>query len=148
MLAMSKLLHIVAAIIWLGGMTFMLQALRPVVIAQLEPPVRLPLLASVLRRFFWAVWLSIAVLLASGLAMLLAAGMARAPLGQHLMLVIGMAMALVFTHLFFGPFRLLRQAVAEGNWTAGGTQVGRLHRGVVTNFVLGWLAVAAVVLIR
>lgn len=148
MFAVSKLLHLVAAIVWLGGMTFMLQALRPVAIAQLKPPVRLPLLTSVLTRFFAAVWLSIAVLLATGLAMLLAVGMARAPWGQHLMLAIGSVMFLIFAHLFFGPFRRLKQAMAAGDWPAGGAQLGKLHQGVVANFVLGWLAVAAVMLLR
>ena len=148
MFAVAQLLHLAAAIVWLGGMAFVLLALRPVAIAQLAPPVRLPLLTAVLARFFQAVWLSIAVLLSTGLAMLLPVGMARAPLGQHLMLATGMVMALIFAYLFFGPFRRLRQAVAAGNWPAGGVQIGRLHRGVVANFVLGWLAVAAVVLLR
>ena len=61
--ALSKLLHLSAAIVWLGGMTFMLMALRPVAGAQLQPPQRAPLLLAVMGRFFPLVWLSIAGLL-------------------------------------------------------------------------------------
>ena len=44
--ALMKFLHIAAAIVWLGGIVFMLFALRPAA-AQLAPPQRLPLPASV-----------------------------------------------------------------------------------------------------
>ena len=43
-----KFLHLGAAIVWLGGMAFMLAALAPALQAQLQPPQRLPLLAAVL----------------------------------------------------------------------------------------------------
>ena len=66
-------LHLAAAIFWMGGMAFMLFALRPAAHAQLQPPLRLQLLAEVLRRFFALVVLSIVVLLATGAPMLLQA---------------------------------------------------------------------------
>ena len=40
--ALMKFLHIAAAIVWLGGISFMLFALRPAAAAQLAPPQRLP----------------------------------------------------------------------------------------------------------
>ena len=148
MYMLANFLHLAAAIVWLGGMFFMLWALRPVAVATLAPPVRAPLLAAVLGRFFAAVWASIAVLLASGLAMLLATGMKNAPLGQHLMLGIGLLMFALFGHIWFGPFRRLKQGVAAADWPAAGLQMAKMHPFVVGNFVLGWIAVAAVVFVK
>ena len=74
MTALMKFLHIAAAIVWLGGICFMLFSLRPAAAEQLAPPQRLPLIADVLRRFFMLVWLAVAILLVTGLAMLLGEG--------------------------------------------------------------------------
>ncbi len=148
MYLLAKFLHVAAAITWLGGMFFMLWALRPVAATTLAPPVRAPLMAAVLGRFFLLVWVSIAVLLATGAMLLAATGMKGAPLGQHLMLGIGLLMFALFGHIYFGPFRRLKQAVAASDWPAAGKQMGKMHPFVVANFALGWLAVAAVMLLR
>ena len=81
-------------------MAFVVMALRPSMAEQLEPPQRLPLMAAVLARFFAVVAASIAVLLLTGLYMLLETGMAKAPPGWHAMLGLGLVMMLVFGHLF------------------------------------------------
>jgi uncharacterized membrane protein len=145
MTALMKFLHIGAAIAWLGGISFMLLALRPVAAQQLQPPVRLPLLAQVLRRFFSLAWASVAVLLLSGLAMLLSVGMKNAPLGWHLMFGIGLLMFALFGHLYFGPFRRLNQAVAAGDWPEGGRRIGQIATLASVNLVLGAVAIAAVI---
>lgn len=142
-----RLFHLVAAIVWLGGMVFILFALRPVVMAQLQPPLRLPLMAAVLQRFFVLVWASIAVLLTTGGLRLAAVGMKGAPLGWHLMLGIGLVMCAVFAHIQFAPFRRLKAAVDGADWPAAGRAMAQIHPLVVLNFVLGWLAVAAVRLV-
>ncbi|MFM2111448.1 MAG: hypothetical protein RLZZ271_108 [Pseudomonadota bacterium] len=144
MTSLLHTLHIAAAIVWLGGMTLMIFAVRPSAITQLQPPQRIPLLAAVLARFFVAVWVSIAVLLATGLGTLLQIGMKNAPLGMHLMLGIGLVMMAIFGHLYFAPFKRLQRAVAAQDWPTGGAQLAQIHKLVVTNFCLGWVAVAAV----
>lgn len=143
-----KLLHVAAAIVWLGGIAFMLLAFRPVAIAQLAPPTRIPLLAAALARFFVAVWIAIAFLAITGAAMLMAVGMRQAPIGWHAMLGIGLLMFALFGHMYFGPFRRLKLSVAAGDWAASAAQLARIHPLVVTNFVLGWLAIAAVMLLH
>ena len=143
-----KLLHLAAAIVWLGGMTFMLGALRPVAAAQLPPPVRLPLMAGVLARFFAMVWAGIAVLLLSGVYMLAAVGMKNAPIGWHLMLGIGLLMFATFGHLYFGPWRHMKAAIAAANWPEAGKRMAQIHPLVIVNFVLGWLTVAVVFLVH
>ena len=79
--ALMKFLHVLAAIAWLGGISFMLLALRPVAAALLPPSERLPLMVQVMQRFFALVWASIAVLVLTGLGMLLGVGMQHAPIG-------------------------------------------------------------------
>ena len=142
--ALMKFLHIAAAIAWLGGVSFMLFALRPAASA-LAPPQRLPLIAGVLQRFFVVVWASIVVLLLTGLVMLLRVGMKNAPIGWHLMFGIGIVMFALFGHLYFGPYRRLKQAVAAADWPEGGRRVGQIATLATVNLVLGAIAIAAVI---
>ena len=139
-----KLLHVLAAIAWLGGISFMLFALRPAAAELLAPPQRLPLIAQTLQRFFRLVWATIVVLLLSGLAMLLDVGMKNAPAGWHAMLGIGLVMFALFGHLYFGPFRRLGQAVNAADWAEGGRRAGQIATLAMVNLTLGVLAIAAV----
>lgn len=141
-------MHLVAGIVWLGGMTLLLWAVRPAAIALLPPEQRLPLLQRVLARFFVLVWLAIVVLLASGLWMFGSADMKLAPRGWHAMAGLGTLMCLVFAHLYFAPFRRLSRAVANEDWPAGAQALGQIHPLVRVNFALGWAAVLAVQLWR
>jgi uncharacterized membrane protein len=143
--ALMKFLHIAAAVFWLGGISFMLFALRPAAAAQLSPPQRLPLIALVLSKFFPLVWLAIGLLLLTGLGMLLTVGMKNAPLGWHLMLGVGLLMFALFGHLYFGPYRRLKLAVAGANWPEGGRRVGQIATLAGINLGLGTLAIAAVI---
>lgn len=143
MYTLLKFLHLAAAIVWLGGMAFMLAALRPSLPLVEPPPQRLALLAAVLRRFFVLVWVSIAVLLASGFYMFGHAGAQAAPLGWHLMSGIGVLMMLIFGHIYFALYRPLLRAVAAADWPQGARRAHLIARLVLVNFVLGWLALAA-----
>jgi uncharacterized membrane protein len=147
MYLLSKLLHLAGAIVWLGGMTFVLWALRPALHEQLPPAQRLPLLTRVLERFFLLVWGAVALLLLSGGYMLARSGAAASPLGWHLMAGIGTLMCLIFGHIYFSPFRRLQAAVAATDWPTGGQRAGQIAKLVTVNFWLGWLAIAAVLLL-
>lgn len=122
----------------------MLFALRPAAAELLAPPQRLPLIAQTLQRFFKLVWVTIVVLLLSGLAMLLGVGMKNAPAGWHAMLGIGLVMFALFGHLYFGPFRRLKHAVSAANWAEGGRRVGQIATLATVNLALGVLAITAV----
>lgn len=141
-------LHVAAAIFWMGGMAFMILALRPALHEVLQPPQRLPLLVAVMRRFFLVVGASIVVLLATGVPMLLAVRPHNAPPGFHVMAGLGVLMMLVFGHIVAAPWRRLRQAVAAQNWPEGGKRVNQIALLVKFNLGLGWLAIAAVLLWR
>ena len=139
-------LHLAAAIFWMGGMAFVVLALRPAVAAQLAPPQRLPLMIAVLRRFFAVVVASIAVLLATGVPMLLQAPAGGTPRGWHVMAGLGVLMMLVFGHIHFSPWRRAQRAVAAQDWPEGGKRLNQIALLVKINLGLGWLAIAAVVM--
>jgi len=143
-MAMSIALHTLAAVIWVGGMFFAYLALRPAVGA-LEPAQRCRLWRDVLARFFAIVWVCVGVLLATGYAMLFTAfgGMAGAGVHVHAMQGLGILMMLLFAHVWFGPFRRLKRAVAGEDWPEAGRQVARIRPVIAVNLALG-LAVVAI----
>jgi uncharacterized membrane protein len=152
----AKLLHLISAIVWLGGMTFMLFALRPSLLAVMEPQPRARLMAEVWQRFFAMVGIAVVVLFATGThlyttafkAAKAAGGTGSVPLGWNLMLVIGMVMFLIFGHIYFAGFRKFKRAVAAAEWPEAAKVAAQIHAKVVANFVLGWLALFAVRLVR
>lgn len=137
-------LHLLSAVVWVGGMFFAYTALRPVAAAQLEPPTRLALWAGVFARFFPWVWAAVGLLLATGFWMVFAyfGGMAAVGMHVHLMIGLGLAMVAVFLHVYFAPYRRLRRAVAAGDWPAGGRSLNQIRRLVATNLGLGLVVVA------
>jgi uncharacterized membrane protein len=141
-------LHLAAAVFWMGGMAFMVMNLRPALHANLQPPVRLVLMAQVLRRFFYVVMASIAVLLATGFWLFTQVPAAQAPRGWHAMAGLGVLMVLVFGHIWFVPWRRLHAAVGAQDWPAGGRQMNQITLLAKVNLGLGWLAIAAVMLWR
>jgi uncharacterized membrane protein len=142
------LLHVLATVIWVGGMFFAHQCLRPAAIATLEPPQRLALWRAVFGRFFAWVWAAVIVLILSGQAMILQmGGMAAVPLHVHVMLGIGYVMAAIYAYLYFMPYAALKRGVAAGNWPAAGAALNRIRVLVGTNLTLGLINIAVVFLL-
>jgi uncharacterized membrane protein len=143
-----NLLHILATVVWVGGMFFAHMCLRPVVMAQLEPPQRLHLWNGVFGRFFPWVWLSIVILIVTGQWLVIAmGGMAAVPFPIHVMVGIGYLMSVIFAFIYFLPYARLRRAVAAEDWPAGGQALGLIRRLVGTNLVLGLSNVVLVFLL-
>jgi uncharacterized membrane protein len=141
--AIAVILHTLAAVVWVGGMFFAHQALRPAAVL-LEPGPRLLLWSRVLGRFFAWVIAAIVLLLVSGFAMVLDVfgGPSEAGLYVQLMMGIGILMMLLFFHLYFAPWRRFRVAVARQDWAEGGRQLGQIRTIVTINLVLGLIVVA------
>ena len=139
------LVHVLATIVWVGGMLFAHQCLRPVVLAQLEGPQRLRLWHGVFGRFFPWVWLAVLLLLASGHGLIYVFGGFRAvPMQVHLMTGVGYLMAAIFAFIYFVPYARLQRAVAAEDWKAGAAAQDLIRRLVGTNLVLGLANVALV----
>lgn len=143
------LLHVLATVIWIGGMFFAHQCLRPAAITTLEPPLRLALWRGVFGRFFPWVWVSVIALLLSGQALvMMLGGMAAVPMHVHIMLSIGYLMAALYAYLYFVPFAAMKRAVMAGDWPAAGAALNRIRALVGTNLVLGLLNIAVVFVLR
>ncbi|MNJ99553.1 Copper resistance protein D [compost metagenome] len=135
----AKFLHILGFTVWVGGMFFAHNALRPTAATVLEPPQRLTLLAGVFSKFFTWVWISVALILGSGMYMM--ALMGKPPLYVTLMFVLGIIMMLIFAHIFFAPYRRLLRAVAAQDWKAGGAAMATIRKLVGINLILGLVTI-------
>ena len=135
-------LHILAAVIWVGGMFFAHQVLRPSA-GPLDPAMRLPLWHRVFGRFFPMVWAAIILLLASGYTMVFVGfgGFAGVGLHVHVMQTIGIIMMLIFFHLYFAPWKRFRRAVSAGDLPAAGRQIEQIRVIVGINLILGLITV-------
>jgi uncharacterized membrane protein len=142
--ATLKLLHILAIVVWIGGMVFAHFFLRPAARA-LEPPLRIRLMHGALQRFFSAVLVAIVVVLASGLWMIgrmakesVQAGIGFAmPLDWTLMATLGIVMMGIFGHIRFALFKRLSVAVASSDWPAGGAALASIRTWVGINLAIG-----------
>jgi len=144
-MGIALFLHILAAVIWVGGMFFAHVVLRPIAAGQLEPPVRLTLWVGVFKRFFPLVFVAIATLLVTGYWMILSfyGGFDAVGLHVHIMIWTGYVMILIFFHVFFAPFKRLKRAVASEDWAAGGKSLAQIRSLVGVNLLIG-LAIIAI----
>jgi uncharacterized membrane protein len=131
-------LHVLAAVVWVGGMFFAYMVLRPSA-GLLQSDTRLKLWHRVFQRFFPWVWTSIILLLVSGYGMifLYLGGFAGAGLYIHVMQGIGIVMMLLFLHLFFAPWRRFSAAVERDAFPEAATELGQIRRIVAVNLALG-----------
>ena len=133
--------HLVGVIVWVGGMAFAWLCLRPAVGA-LAPAERIALWVAVFERFFMIVWVSIGLIVASGLTMLLATGFANSPPAWHLMTLTGAVMIGVFVSIWIGPWPALRGALAARDWARGAAAMATIRQRVAVNLMLGGITVA------
>ena len=136
-------LHILAAVIWVGGMFFAYMALRPVAATLLEPPLRLPLWSATFARFFPWVWGAVVLLPVTGYWMILGpfGGFAKVGMYVHIMQALGIAMILIFLHVYFAPYPRLQRAVTAADYALAGRQLGQIRRLIGINLVLGLITI-------
>lgn len=139
-------LHLLAVVVWVGGMFFAHQMLRPVAASLLEPPLRLQLWVGVFRRFFPLVWISVLLILFSGLyIIMLIGGFKLVSINVHLMFLIGVIMMLVFFFVYFVPYGKLVRAVNAQEWKQGGEALASIRQLIGFNLSLGLLNVLVAV---
>lgn len=137
-------LHLLAVVLWVGGMFFAHQVLRPVAADLLEPPLRQQLWVGVFGRFFPVVWGAIATILATGYYMLFVVfgGMATAGLYIHIMHGLGLLMVAIFCYVYFVPYQGLKRSVAAQLWPEGKGHIDRIRDMVGINTILGLITIA------
>ncbi|MGC1440498.1 MAG: CopD family protein [Burkholderiaceae bacterium] len=140
-------LHLSGVVIWVGGMFFALHCLHPAA-ADLQPQQRVPLMVGALGRFFNMVLVALVLIWVSGLAMLMPVGFKGAPPGWHLMITLGTIMSVVFLIIRFAMYPRAVSGVARADLPSVARVLGRIRPLVITNMVLGFLAIAAVSMLR
>ena len=152
--ALLKTLHVLATVLWVGGMMFAHFFLRPA-LAQLDPPQRLRLMHEVLRRFFAAVGVAALLTLATGLWMIgrvakqavQSGGSFAMPLDWTLMAVLGVLMVAIFGHIRFVLFKRFAVAVTALDRPAGGVALAKLRTWVAVNLALGVTVIVVALLL-
>jgi uncharacterized membrane protein len=129
--------HLLAVVIWVGGMFFAYMALRPAA-AILEPSVRLTLWSHTFKRFFPWVWASVITLLVTGFGIIKQyGGMGEVGPHIHIMLLLGLVMMLMFLHVFFAPHKKLARAVENQDWENGAKSLNQIRLLISINLMLG-----------
>ena len=150
--ASLKAVHLLAVVVWVGGMAFALYCLHPAA-KLLEPAQRVPLMHAVLRRFLAVVGIAAAVIFVSGAIMIGVAWSAAAragiafnmPLDWYAMVAIFFVMLAVYLHVRLPLFARVGRALEAGTWPVAGAALNAIRWEVAVNLVLG---VFVVVLVR
>jgi uncharacterized membrane protein len=140
--AVALALHILGAVVWVGGMFAAYLCLRPAAGA-LDPPLRLKLWRGFFAKFLPWVWVAILLLLAGGYWMVVMTfgGFARLPLYINLMQGLGWVMIALFLWLFHGPWLKFKRAVDASDWTTAAANLNRIRQIIAVNLPLGLLVV-------
>jgi uncharacterized membrane protein len=142
MIVLALALHVLGAVVWVGGMFAAYMCLRPAA-GGLEAPHRLKLWRGFFQKFFPWVWASVVVLLVSGYWMIPTyfGGFANAPPYVDLMQAIGWVMILLYVALFHGPWLKFKRAVDAQDWPTAGGQLAMIRRIIAINLPLGLIVV-------
>ena len=151
--AILKTIHLLALMLWLGGMAFGHFFLRPAV-AALAPPDRVRLMHAVLGRFFNAVLGAAGLTLLTGVWMIWrSAGQAAQsggkfalPLEWMVMALLGLLMMAIFGHIRFVLYPRLSRSVAAQDWPGGAGVLGSIRTWVGTNLGIGVFIVLVLML--
>ncbi len=136
-------LHLIASVIWVGGMFLAYRVLRPASLV-LVPPARLTLWLGVFERFFAWVWLAIALILLTGYIDMFGrfGSLESMPLYLHLMQGIGWVMVALFAWMYFKGFKPFQQAVIAQNFPLAGQLLNSKIRPVIAiNLTLGFVEI-------
>ncbi|VVO56500.1 CopD family protein [Pseudomonas fluorescens] len=136
-------LHVLAALVWVGGMFFAWMVLRPAAVTALEGPARLKLWVEVFQGFFRWVWGAVVLLPVTGVIMLNLhfTGFENAPRYVQVMMGLYVVMTALFIRIQALMLPELRTAVEAQDWPAGAAVLGRIRRLVGINLLVGLVVV-------
>jgi uncharacterized membrane protein len=136
-------LHLISVAIWVGGMFFAYFCLRPAAVEILEPPQRLPLWLATFKRFFKVTAVAVAVIVVTGLIMLLQVGFKYAPIGWHIMLTTGLLMTATFIYVYAILYPRLCKQCKTSTWPDAGETLNKIRKMVGMNLALSVITIAA-----
>jgi len=137
-MAIAVTLHLLSAVIWVGGMFFAVYVLR-LAAGPMEPPDRIRLWDRSFKKFFPWVWFAVILLIATGyyIAFVGYSGFKNLPVLYHVMHGIGWLMALLYFHLWFAPYARFKKAVNDDNIPVAGENLNQIRIIVTANLWLG-----------
>jgi uncharacterized membrane protein len=127
-------LHVLGAVIWVGGMFFAILIMRPA-LGDLDAVRRVDVYRAAFYRFFRLVWVVMPMMLLTGYMMLFGefGGFTLASWNVHLMHMLGLAMAAIFVGIWFGPYQRFRGGQ--------GRAIDVIRPLLIANVVLGLVTV-------
>jgi uncharacterized membrane protein len=131
--------HILCAVIWVGGMFFAYLVLRPS-LSVLDAPQRLLLHTQIFRRFFLIIWHVMPLILLTGFAVLFGVigGPATAQWNVQVMMGLGLIMSAVFVVIVFGPYARFRHTTDRARMVAN---IDAIRKLIGLNLLLGLVTV-------
>lgn len=142
MMFFMKLIHLLATVVWVGGMFFAYVVLRPTAAEVLQPPERLRLWDKTFSRFFNWVWFSIFLILVSGFYMIyLLGGFAHLPLYINLMFLMGLVMIAIYVYVYFKCYVQFNRMVTKQEWPAAAGVLGTIRKLIGLNLTIGMLTI-------
>jgi len=143
--ALAIAVHVIAAVVWVGGMFFAYVVLRPTLVA-LDPPQRLKLWAGAFKRFFPWVWMSIIFIMLSGYWLIFDwfQGFATTPGYVHVMHLLGWVMTLLFVYMYYKIYPAFVAAIKAEDWPSGASVLNRIRHVVLINLIIGLLLLITV----
>ena len=97
---------------------------------------------AALGRFFTVVVLAIALMLASGMGMIVIAGAKNMPFAWRWMIGLGIVMMTIFFHLRAVPFKRLGASVQAVDWPSAARHLEQIRVMVMLNLAIGLSIIA------
>ena len=137
-------LHTLAVIVWLGGLFLLCVVFQPST-RDLDTETAMSLWHRMLSRFFAWAWISLLLILATGIGMVLLkfGGFSDIPVLHQVNRAIGIPAIALYGYLYFGPWQQFRRAMSRDDLT--GAQRGLARVRVVMAAILTLGLVASVV---
>ncbi len=134
-----KGLHVLAAVVWVGGMFFAYLVLRPS-LGVLEPNQRMLVHTQVFRRFFRVVWhaMPLSIITGFGMVYYFLGGMQSQSPRVHMMIGLGLLMSAIFAFIYFGPYKRFQRTTDKAAMAASLDIVRKL---IGLNLLLGLLTI-------
>jgi uncharacterized membrane protein len=131
-------IHTLAVIMWLGGLFLLCVSVYPTV-RQLDSATALSLWHRVLSRFFIWAWISMLLILVSGIAMIFLTfgGFSGVPSIHRWNMLLGIPAIVLFGYLYFVPWRHFRDAMSNHDRLTAEKNIRRTRTILVIILVLG-----------
>jgi uncharacterized membrane protein len=139
-MAFAVTLHLLSAVIWVGGMFFAVYVLR-LAAGPMEPADRIALWSRSFKKFFPWVWCAVILLISSGYYITFVgySGFKNLPVLYHIMHLLGWLMVILYLHLWFAPYSRFKRAVEGQNIAVAGQNLNQIRMIVTANLWLGLL---------